>query len=245
MDCSTARLLLDFARPSSKELEASEAEALQNHLHDCTECAALAQSERARDEVLGRAMRAVQVPQGLQTRLMKRLDKKRDAWYLRRVGKGLMAAAVLGLAVGVWGVWRNSRPELDLALIHQEAQSQASLASPKDVEQWYRDRGVTVVAPTQFDYRWFVSPNFGKLPGSDVQAPMLLFIRDKDVYAQVFIVSRQFNLKKFEANDQISPYYQGVYWVRCAPPNENFAFVILCPGSPGNLDKLLKSAAAQ
>jgi hypothetical protein len=247
MDCNTARLLLNFARPASTELEASEAEALQNHLGDCTECAALAQSQRAADAILKRAMQAVPLPEGLHLRLMKRLDRERDAWWWRRIRRVAAVAAALLLAVGgAWIWWRDSRPELDPTLIQAAAQRASNLNSPKDVEEWYRQRGVTMVAPTQFDYQWFLSPNFGKLPGTNRQVPLLVFWRpgDKAVLAQVFVVSkRQFNLEQFAPNDQISWNYQGLYVIRSAPPNENFAYVVLSSGGP--LDRLFKPAAAQ
>ena len=49
MDCRTARLLLDFARPRPAELAAEEAAALEGHLTGCPECDSLARTERQLD----------------------------------------------------------------------------------------------------------------------------------------------------------------------------------------------------
>src|SRR5262245_35355435 len=103
MDCKNARLLLEFARPAAAGLEGGEAAALENHLADCPECGPLAARERRLDDRLGRAERAVPVPENLRERLLNKLKVERDAWYRRtlwRLAGGLAAAAVLALVVG-------------------------------------------------------------------------------------------------------------------------------------------------
>src|SRR5947209_5969151 len=50
MDCRTARLLLEFARPRAGELQGSDADALEGHLLACAECESLARLERLADE---------------------------------------------------------------------------------------------------------------------------------------------------------------------------------------------------
>src|SRR5262245_10465360 len=103
MDCRNARLLLEFARPLTAELDAGEAEALQGHLADCPECGALAREERRLDEHLGRAVRDVPVPEGLRDRLLARLATERDAWFRRWLLRAVGVAA--GIALAVWLVW--------------------------------------------------------------------------------------------------------------------------------------------
>src|SRR5947209_7636374 len=121
MDCKNARLLLEFARPGGRELEAADAEALHQHLAECSECAALAHDEQRADEHLGRAMRDVPVPAGLRERVLKRLSVERDAWYRRWLVRWAAAAAVL-LAVGLLGYhyWFGQRPALDGTVVHQQ-----------------------------------------------------------------------------------------------------------------------------
>src|SRR5262245_47235500 len=120
MDCKSARLLMEFARPGSAELDAGEADALQQHLADCPDCAALAAAERRADEHIGRAIREVPLPEGLQKRLLKRLDDERTAWYLRRVTR-VAAAAILLFAVGLLGyfLWFRDLPAVDPSEIRQ------------------------------------------------------------------------------------------------------------------------------
>src|SRR5947209_6413570 len=122
MDCRTARLLLDFARPLSTELEASEAEALHCHLADCSQCGALAQVERQADERLGQAVRDVPVPDGLRQRLLSRLAIERDAWYRRWLMRATGIAAAITLAVWLGWSLRGPRPaEVDLEKVYTEA----------------------------------------------------------------------------------------------------------------------------
>src|SRR5437867_12201644 len=100
MDCRTARQLLEFARPRSLELEGSEAEALESHLADCPECGPLAQAERQIDDRVGRAMRAVVLPDGLRDRLLNGLRQDRRLARRRWFGRVAVAATIL-LAVGL------------------------------------------------------------------------------------------------------------------------------------------------
>src|SRR5438067_13660259 len=93
MDCSTARLLLDFARPRAGDLGPVEAEELERHLAHCIECDAMARAARRADEHLGAAMRQVELPDGLRAGLLTRLDAERGRWYRQRFGHALRALA--------------------------------------------------------------------------------------------------------------------------------------------------------
>src|SRR5438128_12415496 len=103
MDCNHARLLVTFARDHAA-LDSGEADALEQHLNQCPECATLAASAARLDAALTHAMRDVDVPSGLKERLLKRLPRPRRV--RRWVVSGLAAAAVLLLAAGVsWRLW--------------------------------------------------------------------------------------------------------------------------------------------
>lgn len=120
MDCKTARLLLDFARPGATELDEGDGEALATHLAECSTCAIVQQHERRWDEPLGRAMRDVPVPPELRGRLLQCLAARRDAWYRRRVWPALAAAAAAALLIWL-GVGHLVRPlEPDLVRLHEE-----------------------------------------------------------------------------------------------------------------------------
>src|SRR5207302_588577 len=115
MDCKTARLLLDFDRPGAPELERADADALEGHLAGCPQCDALVQAERPFDAALGHAMRQVEVPDGLRTQLLARLEAERGAWYRRWYGHGfraLAAAAAVLLLLWRWWYWHadQARP---------------------------------------------------------------------------------------------------------------------------------------
>src|SRR5438067_12236471 len=99
MDCKTARLLLDFARPRAPEVEPDDADALDRHLADCPACAALAGDERRLDDALGRAMRQVAVPDRLRQQVLNRLEADRAEWYRRWYGHGLRAVLAASLLV--------------------------------------------------------------------------------------------------------------------------------------------------
>jgi len=121
MDCRTARLLLDFARPIPAELAADETRDLETHLAGCVECDGLVRAERRLDEPLGQSMRALPLPIGLRDRLLTRLDAERGAWQRRWVFRSLAAAAALALAV--WGISELAhRPvSLDLEALRDDA----------------------------------------------------------------------------------------------------------------------------
>src|SRR5438067_9091030 len=103
MDCRTARLLLEFARPFTTELDATEAAALEQHLAGCPNCRAAAHVERCVEEQLRAAMQAVPAPGGMRSALLARLSaERRNGWQKRWAINGLATAAALLLAV--WGV---------------------------------------------------------------------------------------------------------------------------------------------
>ena len=93
MDCRTARLLLEFARPLATELDEGDGEALASHMVECSACASIQGTERKLDESIGRAMRDVPVPPELRSRLVQRLAAQRDLWYRRRIVWPAVAAA--------------------------------------------------------------------------------------------------------------------------------------------------------
>jgi len=200
MDCKTARLLLDFARPLCPELEPADAEVLQPHLADCPECGPFAASERRLDDHLGRAVRDVPVPADFKQRLLNRLTKERDAWYRRWIVRVGAAAAVVALVVmGTWYLWPLPKPNVDQI---QNAMSAKAVAKEEAVADYFRQRGLSRVMPSQF--------NFGQLRDYYVEefegrrVPALVFWgeepfpgsdRGTRVFAKVLVLSAgQFNL---------------------------------------------------
>jgi hypothetical protein len=198
MDCKNARLLLDYSRPLGTDLDAGEAEALESHLADCPDCGSLAQDERRLDDYIGRAVRAVPVPENLRADLLRRLAAERDAWYRRWLLRSAGAvAAAAGIILLVWGgllVHQRFRPSFEPSDISVDR----STSSPREVEEWFRTaHGVKTVAPSDnlLRYTWLTYYGLEDLQGQRV--PMLLFTyngHDSQARAQVYIVTdKQFS----------------------------------------------------
>ncbi len=103
MDCKTARMLVDFARPHASELDPSETQSLDEHLGSCAECGRLAQRERRLDGHLALAMRAVPIPIDLQERLQTRLLNERNQVYRKQIVRwATAAAAAVLIGLGIW-----------------------------------------------------------------------------------------------------------------------------------------------
>ncbi len=103
MDCKTARMLVDFARPHASELDPSETQSLDEHLGSCADCGRLAQRERRLDAHLALAMRAVPIPIDLKERLQTRLLNERNQVYRRQIVRwATAAAAAVLIGLGIW-----------------------------------------------------------------------------------------------------------------------------------------------
>jgi hypothetical protein len=194
MDCRTARLLLEFSVPHAAELDQDEAELLENHLHDCPECAQVARFEHEAEKHLAQAMQDVAEPAGLRNRILGRANAERRKWYRRQLRNLAAAAAVLLIAGLGLGFWRyQSRPAVDVS---QLAFDFANLpASAEGMEQWlWETERVKSVLPPSYKYQYCVSANRQQFYGKLV--PHLFFQKDKE-YADVFVLtSSQFNLEE-------------------------------------------------
>src|SRR5262249_18708098 len=121
MECNHARLLLEVAHPLATELEAPERQELAAHLAECLECGAWAEAERRVDEKFGTAMRDVPVPDGLQQRIVRRLNVERDAYWRRLILRsGSIAAALLLACLVGYAAWFSKKPAVDIISLHQE-----------------------------------------------------------------------------------------------------------------------------
>jgi hypothetical protein len=218
MDCKTARLLLDFARPHAPEVEALDTAELDRHLAACPLCASLANEERRLDDALGRAMRRVEVPATLRAQLLHRLEAERSERDRRRVGHFLRVAAAVAacLLIVTGGVYawriRTPRPdpkfedfqgevrtlELDRAM-HQREHDK--------VAEFYKQRyKITVALPAEWRYEYLRGSALADFHGQ--QVPYLLFVYDREDdgsrsrtsagdYVAVYVLSeKQFDLDK-------------------------------------------------
>jgi hypothetical protein len=231
MDCNDARLLLHFARPLSTELEESEAEALATHLNRCADCADRQRAARRLDEHLGRALRDVPIPDGLQNRLKARLNRERDQWYRKRLLTWGAAAAVLFLAVSLgWNALRPRPEAVNLEVVKDQANQE--FRTPANVEGWYRERKVVMKAPTQFDYDFLVQCAVVEFQGKRV--PMLQFQKgnpgSNDNVAWVYVLTdSQFDLNSLEGKQTSSFGTFKVHWER-DPTDAHVAYVYVYTG---------------
>jgi hypothetical protein len=229
MDCRTARLLLDFARPRCPELPPDEADALGAHLAGCTECDILARAERAGDARLAQAMRDVSVPEQLPGRILARLDTERGDRQRRRVGWTVrIAAAAAGIVLATWLgiVWYGTRTRpLDLEALHDKAVVHTS-ASAKKVEEWFKeDFGLTMTAPTAFNYGHLKDFGLASCQGRNV--PKLYFARG-DTEAHVYVVTgEQFDMEALKDAESVD---SGGFHLEVVRDVPDHAFVVIYRG---------------
>jgi hypothetical protein len=194
MDCKTARLLLDFARPQARELEAEEAEALESHLDHCPDCHSQARGERLFDERLGKAMRQVEVPAGLREQLLARLESARGDWYRQRFAHAarLCAAAAVLLVLGWFGwLWVREHwvTPIDTQRVANAIANDATEDPKARTKRQLKALGADTPLSGELDYNLLACPPFlAELPGyPGHMVPSLLFVRNGRV-ARVYLI---------------------------------------------------------
>jgi hypothetical protein len=239
MDCKTARFLLDYARPNSHELDETETRALEEHLAGCTDCDQLAGAERRADEVIGRAMRAVEVPDQLRARILSRLTEeqgqRRRRWPVYSLRGALAAAALLLLAVGVWR-WSMIHPPFPAERLLTQANDWV-IAPPdrKQVQDLFKAQGVEMTAPADLNYNYVRFLFLANVEGRPT--PTLLFNHmDKNSasglsqHALVYIVSdTQFDTDALPANSQASNGYEYKCFIH-RPESDHFGYIAYYTG---------------
>jgi hypothetical protein len=194
MDCKTARLLLDFARPQARELEVEEAAALESHLDHCPDCHNQARGEQQLDACLGKAMLQVEVPAGLRDQLLARLESERGDWYRQRFAHGarLTAAAAAVLLLG-WAAWHwlmdHTPAPIDPVRIAEATQSEAAKDPRTRAEEALQRLGVETPLSPHLNYNLLACPPaWAELPGYPGRnVPMLVFKRGNRV-ATVYLI---------------------------------------------------------
>jgi hypothetical protein len=241
VECKTARLLLEFARPNASELDRSEADALNDHLTSCPDCKAVAQSGRQADERIGQAMRDVSPPLDARTRLRQRLDAERKVlyrrWIVRRARDVAAAAAVLIAAWWGYVRWQHlHRPSIDVNNIAVEiAAMRADGVGPGPQEKWFRATyGTETVLPPDLNYGYLIECSMQSLDGRTV--PKLGFFNGTN-YASVLVLSaKQFDLGG--SLQQSGSAASGItIEIRPHPSNPHYAYLVEYTG--GSLDWLV------
>jgi hypothetical protein len=231
MDCKTARLLLELHRPWSPELGDEDLDSLRGHVADCLECAAVQRADRPADEVLGQAMRAVPVPEGLRDRILSRLANRRDRWYQRRVLRWSIASAAALLLLSIGWAWWHRPVALD---VDKQAKLANDLPDTADkVVQWFQDHeGVTVQVPPNFNYRFLTQCALPRLQNVD-NVPMVVLIAPNRAVLRIYILDPvRFDMSKLDGQ----PHGSGNFTVITMPPTETDRFGYLLEYSGGNIE---------
>lgn len=234
MDCKTARLLLEFDRPAVNELDAAEHEALQGHIAECPDCGPIAHVERRADHEIGKVMRSVAVPVDGAARVLARLEEQRRSRrrrrWLGRVGMAAAAAAVL-LAALYLGWQRNQPVKVDLEVAATEEFGKSLNPQPSTVENWFREHGIEMVAPPDFNYRLLKDYSVTRYQGKLV--PELIFRSDQEKATVRVLPTSQF--QRPEADRFPGSGFTAVW--RTNPSDKRFAYLIVFTGS--SLDRFL------
>ncbi|HEY1859967.1 MAG TPA: zf-HC2 domain-containing protein [Gemmataceae bacterium] len=238
MDCRTARLLLDLARPDGNELDGDEAQALESHLAVCPECSGLARSERQFHQQMGRAMCQVEAPPGLRDSILRRVNKERGDYYRRQLGRTLRVAvgvaACLIVAFLIWNMQSGKLPHLNVAALRDDIYEQQLFdPTPEKINEFLADH--QVAAPPKFNYKYLVDYGMKECQGK--QVPFLLFVRPElnplqregNLSARVYIVSdKQFDPQSLQTEARTGT---GGYSTEVWRPNgANYAYVIIYTG---------------
>ena len=233
MDCKTARLMLEYAGPNNRELDAAETRALEDHLAGCDDCGPLAHGERRADEAIGKAMRQVDVPDQLRGRILARLKERhgerRRRWILYGLRTVAAAAAVLLLVLGLWH-WYAVRPAFPV----ESLLTKANIAPPsrEDVQQALKGQGVAGAPDLNYSHlRWLFLANVDGRP-----TPLLVFNnRGEDGrgprHALVFVVpDTQFDANALPSNLEKDANYEYKCQVQRPQGGAHFGYVVYYTG---------------
>jgi hypothetical protein len=231
MDCDGARQLLAFAHPA--EMEPADLALLDEHIATCPDCGPLAQATRQADDSIGRAMRAVPVPDGLRTRLTTHLTAARGAWWRHSV---LRAGTVgVGVILAAGALYALTRPGLDLTAEAARVNAESGLWKPDDqgrddANERLRALGAPPAAPEDFDYHQLKLVERSDSHGVR-SAPTLLFTRG-DAYAKVVLV-REGDVKNLGELDGKTGEDSGCWvTVRRVPDRRGWFYIITTYNKP-------------
>jgi hypothetical protein len=189
VDCNTARLLATFFGRPGSDLAPEDAADLDAHLAACPKCAAVVKFERAFDDRLARAMRAVAVPAGLKGRLLDGVAAQRGAWYREKAYALVGLAACVLLTVGGVVAWQvAAAPVLTQEKLVAQADEEVQNRT-KVVADVLGERGLAFAPERPLDLNLLEVAGVGRLLGREV--PVLYFVNGaKNARAKVYVVRK-------------------------------------------------------
>jgi hypothetical protein len=184
MDCRDAQFYLRLRRPGIDDLDPDATAALDLHLAGCPACAAADRGLVGFDAAVGRAMRAVAVPDGLRDRLFSDASARRGTVLRRKTYRLAAAVASVLVTAGLTlGVYSAARPQPDTSRLVVDGD-----------ELWHPQGGEKAIArflkaerlpalPEPFDTTLFIHAGTESVQGRDV--PVVVF-RTANGWAKVY-----------------------------------------------------------
>jgi hypothetical protein len=176
MECKTARLLLAVVPTSRAELDPEEAKALEDHLNECAECAALAREEEEAEKCLAEAIQDVAPASFLRDRIVQDLRRRRRKKLRLRLAASTVATLIFfGTAFGCWW-WVRSHLPMVTPVSDAEEMADLVSAPAETVRSYFADTyRINMPMPSGLNYAWFQFCAYEKFQGRNV--PCLFFIR--------------------------------------------------------------------
>ncbi|QDU21513.1 DUF3379 family protein [Urbifossiella limnaea] len=173
MDCRDAHYFLRLRRPGSDDLDPDAMASLDRHLACCPACAAAGRALAGFDAAVGRAMRAVPVPDGLRDQLFTEASVRRGAALRRRTFRLLAAAASVLVTCGLaLGVYSAARPQADVAgMLAQGDELAMPQGAEKQISAFLKSQRLP--EPPPLDPSLFIHAGTESVQGRDV--PVLVF----------------------------------------------------------------------
>ncbi len=174
MDCHDAQFYLRLRRPGSDESDPDVTAALERHLAGCPGCGAAGRAIAGFDAAVGRAMRAVPVPDGLRDQLFAEVATRRGTVLRRKMYRYAAAAASVVVTCGLaLGVYSAARPQADVTAL---TISNDELGQPQGAEKQiaaFLKAQYLPTLPESFDPTLFIHAGTESVQGRDV--PVLIF----------------------------------------------------------------------
>jgi hypothetical protein len=186
MDHTTARMMASLLGRHGSELTSEQADAdaaeLDAYLALHPDCAALVRADKAIDDRMAVAMKAVDVPAGLKAKILDATATQRGSWFRNRAIAGSAVAATVFLGIGgVIGYQILNAPTLHLESIVAEADDPRG-----EVDRLFRGRS-PFNPERPFNMNLMATAGMSKFQGRDV--PTLYFLNvSKNAHAKVHVV---------------------------------------------------------
>jgi hypothetical protein len=159
MTCAEARPWLSLRQPLPLEAGAGLTAQLAEHVHSCPACSAFTSRAAAFDAAVGKSMRDVQVPCGLKSRMLIRIENARRAQSrqrLFRVAAPLAACLLVGVLYGHFQSQQRANTPVQLVEVQRWLETDLETSQRTRFDRWEAERQL----PGEFRDRWNLSYYF-------------------------------------------------------------------------------------